>query len=87
MKLQIASLMVLVLALAAVPAKAQTDVYDNGPVNGQDLGFTLNFGFSVSDSFTSRQQRYRYRRLVLGLADSRRYPHQHRIPDWRGSVR
>ncbi len=52
MKLHIASLTVLVLALAAVPAMAQTDVYDNGPVNGQDLGWTINFGFSVSDSFT-----------------------------------
>ncbi len=29
----------------------QMDVYDNGPVNGQDLGWTINFGFSVSDSF------------------------------------
>ncbi len=28
------------------------DVYDNGPVNGEDLGWTINFGFSVSDSFT-----------------------------------
>ena len=24
----------------------------NGPVNGQDLGWTINFGFTVSDSFT-----------------------------------
>ncbi len=24
--------------------------YDNGPVDGQDLGWTINFGFSVSDS-------------------------------------
>ncbi len=52
MKLHMASLTVLVLALAALPAMAQTDVYDNGPVNGQDLGWTINFGFSVSDSFT-----------------------------------
>ncbi len=52
MKLRIALLAVVCLALAAIPAMAQTDVYDNGPVNGQDLGWTINFGFSVSDSFT-----------------------------------
>ena len=52
MKLRFAFFLLLVLAVAAVPAMAQTDLYDNGPVDGQDLGFTLNFGFSVSDSFT-----------------------------------
>ena len=54
MKMRIASLslLALCLTLAAVPAMAQTDLYDNGPVNGQDLGWTINFGFSVSDSFT-----------------------------------
>lgn len=31
---------------------AQSIVYDNGPVDGQDLGWTINFGFVVSDSFT-----------------------------------
>ena len=53
MKMRIASLSLLALCLnlAAVPAMAQ-DIYDNGPVNGQDLGWTINFGFSVSDSFT-----------------------------------
>ncbi len=53
MKMRIASLSLLALCLnlAAVPAMAQ-DIYDNGPVNGQDLGWTINFGFSLSDSFT-----------------------------------
>jgi hypothetical protein len=54
MKLRIASLSLfaLCLTLAAVPAMAQIDLYDNGPVNGQDLGWTINFGFTVSDQFT-----------------------------------
>ncbi len=52
MKLQIASLAVLGLALAAVPAAAQGNVYDNGPLNGEVDSFTINFGFSVSNSFT-----------------------------------
>ena len=54
MKMRIASLslLALCLTLAAVPAMAQSDVYDNGPVDGQDLGWTINFGFSVSDTIT-----------------------------------
>jgi len=52
LKLRIALLTLVCLTLAAVPAMAQNDIYDNGPVNGQDLGWTINFGFTVSDSFT-----------------------------------
>ncbi|MGB8886367.1 MAG: PEP-CTERM sorting domain-containing protein [Candidatus Korobacteraceae bacterium] len=52
MKLHIASLAVLCLTLAAVPALAQGNVYDNGPLNGEVDSFTINFGFSVTDSFT-----------------------------------
>jgi hypothetical protein len=51
-KLHIGSLTVLCLALAAVPALAQGNVYDNGPLNGEVESWTINFGFSVSDSFT-----------------------------------
>jgi hypothetical protein len=53
MKLRTASLsrFALCLTLVAVPALAQSDVYDNGPVDGQDLGWTINFAFTVSDSF------------------------------------
>src|SRR5580704_7007256 len=51
MRIASLSLLALCLTLAAVPAMAQTDIYDNGPVNGQDLGWTINFGFTVSDSF------------------------------------
>jgi hypothetical protein len=52
MKLHIASLSLLALSLtlAAVPAMAQGS-YNNGPVNGESDAYTINFGFSVSDSF------------------------------------
>ena len=54
MKLFLASLslIVLCLTLSAIPAMAQSDLYDNGPINGQITGWTIDFGFSVSDSFT-----------------------------------
>ena len=48
MKLRIASLTILCLALAAVPAFAD---YDNGPINGSVDAWTINFGYVVSDSF------------------------------------
>ena len=41
----------LVGAVASVPAFAGS-VYSNGPLNGQNLGYTINSGYSVSDSFT-----------------------------------
>ncbi len=52
MKLRIASITILLFALVALPAMAQNDLYDNGPTNGTDLGWTINFGFAVSDQFT-----------------------------------
>src|ERR1022692_1266636 len=36
----------------SAPAMANT-VYDNGPYNGTNDAWTINFGFSVSDSFTA----------------------------------
>ncbi|MGC2109379.1 MAG: PEP-CTERM sorting domain-containing protein [Candidatus Korobacteraceae bacterium] len=48
MKLRIASLSLLALCLAVVPAMA--DTYNNGPVNGQVDAWTINFGFSVTDT-------------------------------------
>src|SRR5499427_7687565 len=39
------------LCLVAVPAVAQV-VYSNGPINGTTDGWTINFGFVVSDTFT-----------------------------------
>jgi hypothetical protein len=52
--MRIASLSLLAvccLMLAVAPAMADT-LYDNGPYNGTSDGWTINFGFSVSDSFT-----------------------------------
>jgi len=49
LKLRIASLTILCLALAAVPAWA--NVYDNGPINGTTDAWTINFGYVVSDTF------------------------------------
>jgi hypothetical protein len=49
--MRIASLTLLALCLAVVPAVAQNDVYDNGPTNGTTDGWTINFGFAVSDTF------------------------------------
>jgi hypothetical protein len=49
MTLRIASLTILCLALAAIPAFAQ---YDNGPINGTTDAWTINFGYIVSDTFT-----------------------------------
>jgi hypothetical protein len=52
LKLRIVSLSLLALCLAAVPAMAQT-VYSNGPINGTTDAWTINFGFVVSDTFTT----------------------------------
>jgi len=51
MKTNIAALTILCLMLAAVPASAQV-LYDNGPISGTINGWTINFGFIVSDTFT-----------------------------------
>ena len=50
MKLRIASLTLLCLALAAIPAAANT-LYSNGALNGTYDAFTINFGYIVSDNF------------------------------------
>ncbi len=46
--MRIASLTILLLALAVVPAFAN---YDNGPINGTTDAWTINFGYVVSDTF------------------------------------
>jgi PEP-CTERM motif len=53
LKLRIVSLSLLALCLAAVPAMAQNTVYSNGAINGTTDGWTINFGFVVSDTFTT----------------------------------
>jgi hypothetical protein len=52
MKLGIAWLAILCLALAAIPAWAQW-TYDNGPINGTTDAWTINFGYVVSDTFNT----------------------------------
>jgi hypothetical protein len=53
MKVRLASCFLLCLLLtAALPAAAQQLLYDNGPINGTTDGWTINFGFAVSDTFT-----------------------------------
>ena len=52
MKLTITATCLLVLCLAVTPAIAQQDLYDNGPTDGQDLAWTINFGFAMSNSFS-----------------------------------
>ena len=41
-----------VLLAAVAPAAAQQVLYENGPINGTEDGWTINFGFAVSDTFT-----------------------------------
>ena len=45
-------LILLCLMLAVTPAVADTTLYSNGPYNGTTDAWSINFGFSVSDSFT-----------------------------------
>ena len=49
--MRIASLTLLCLALAVIPASAQV-LYSNGPINGTTDAWTINFGYVVSDTFT-----------------------------------
>ncbi len=51
MKLRTASLCLLTLCVFALPALAQNDLYDNGPTNGTNDAWTINFGFAITDSF------------------------------------
>ena len=52
MKLLVASLSLLALCLAVVPAVAQT-IYNNGPINGTTDAWELGFDLVVSDTFTT----------------------------------
>ncbi len=50
MRMRIALLTMLCLALAATPARAD---YNNGPINGTNDAWTFDFGFTMSDSFVA----------------------------------
>jgi hypothetical protein len=52
MKLHSLSLLFACLMVFVVPGVAQTDLYDNGPINGNEYAWTVNFGFVVSNTFT-----------------------------------
>jgi hypothetical protein len=45
-------LVALLCGVLTIPAFAQEELYDNGPTDGLTLGWTINFGFGVSDQFT-----------------------------------
>jgi PEP-CTERM motif-containing protein len=51
MTLRLFCLTTIVLCLTAISVVAQVDLYDDGPTNGTTDGWTINFGFEVSDSF------------------------------------
>lgn len=40
------------LIAVTLPAAAQQTLYENGPINGENDGWTINFGFVVTDSIT-----------------------------------
>ena len=50
MRTRVASLAILCLALAAVPAFAD---YENGPINGSIDAWLINFGYVTSDTFVA----------------------------------
>jgi PEP-CTERM motif len=50
MKQHVLPLLILCLAMIAIPAWAD---YDNGPINGTTDAWTINFGYVVSDTFVA----------------------------------
>jgi opacity protein-like surface antigen len=44
-------LAILLCVVGAAPASAAAILYDNGPLNGTIEGWTINFGYIVTDSF------------------------------------
>jgi hypothetical protein len=51
MRMQIAGLTILCIAISILPASAQV-LYDDGPINGTTDAWTINFGYIVGDTFT-----------------------------------
>ncbi len=58
MKLRIAWLTILCVALSAIPAGAQQFSYNNGPINGTTNAWQINFGYMVSGTFYLGDSRY-----------------------------
>lgn len=56
MRVRMAVVSLFAALLAVVPAMAQQVLYTNGPINGEVDSWPINFGFSVSDSFTLSSQ-------------------------------
>ncbi len=52
MKLGFALSTILLFGLLVTPCLGQQDLYDNGPTNGNEDAWTLNFGYEVSNTFT-----------------------------------
>jgi hypothetical protein len=52
MKLRTASVYFLTICIFVLPAIAQSDLYDNGAINGTIDACTINSGFTVSDTFS-----------------------------------
>ena len=50
-KIRIAVLAIFCLALSTLPGWAGSWSYENGPINGNVDAWTINFGFTVSDSY------------------------------------
>lgn len=46
------SILLVCLTTISAPVLAQNIIYENGPINGQELGWTINFGSFVGDTFT-----------------------------------
>ncbi len=67
MKRRIPLLTVPFLALAASPALAQQNLYDNGPINGTTDAWTINFGYVVSDNFSSAFEKIKVGYIKFGV--------------------
>ena len=62
-----------------------SDIYDNGPINGNTDAWDINFGFIVSDSFTIANDQYAdYRHEFRRVAVCRRHADLGRGVDYLG---
>jgi len=54
LRMRIASVTIFCLALAAIPALAQSWSYDNGPINGSVDSWSISHSFIVSDTYIAQ---------------------------------